>query len=255
MRASSEQSVGAIILVRVMEVGEDLFEFAEEQRLRIGWHVAKVGKGQDELLRELLAGQCDVGLVDRDGLPHRLVQIVPLVVSAYEVVKCHKRVALPESLKDEGDLPTHLPVGDQHAFHDFGGHESQADCNDGLRVLQQREGLRIVHAGTNEELDVIADSMDLLWGQTSALKTHGLCVKEGGGNGSERIARGIDHGDRRVVREGAQTIAGLGRCEGPSKRPLVRGWIVDGAPVTRCGIHGAGTALARRHGCRTACER
>ncbi len=39
---------------------------------------------------------------------------------------------------------------------------------------------------------------------------------EGGGNGNERVAGGIDHGDRRVVREGAQTIAGLGRCEGPS---------------------------------------
>jgi hypothetical protein len=35
-----EQSVGAIILARVLEVSEDLFEFAEEQRLRIGWHVA-----------------------------------------------------------------------------------------------------------------------------------------------------------------------------------------------------------------------
>ena len=54
------------------------------------------------------------------------------------------------------------------AFHDFRGHESQADRHDGLRVRQQREGLRIVHAGTNEELDVIAESMDLLWSQTSA---------------------------------------------------------------------------------------
>jgi hypothetical protein len=27
--------------------------------------------------------------------------------------------------------------------------------------------MRIVHAGTNEELDVTAESMDLLWGQTS----------------------------------------------------------------------------------------
>jgi hypothetical protein len=27
-----------------------------------------------------------------------------------------------------------------------------------LRVRQQREGLRIVYAGTNEELDVIAES-------------------------------------------------------------------------------------------------
>ena len=41
-----------------------------------------------------------------------------------------------------------------YAFHDFGGHESQADHHDELRVRQQREGLRIVHAGTNEELDI-----------------------------------------------------------------------------------------------------
>ncbi len=81
-------------------MSEDLFEFAEEQRLRIGWHVAIVGKGRDELLRELLAGQCDVGLVDRDGLPHRLVQIVPLVVSAYEIVKCRKRIALSKRMRE-----------------------------------------------------------------------------------------------------------------------------------------------------------
>ncbi len=85
-------------------MSEDLFE------------CAIVDKGRDELLRELLADQCDVGLVDRDGLPHRLVQIVPLVVSAYEVIKCRKRIALSESLKDEENPPTHLPVGDWHAF-------------------------------------------------------------------------------------------------------------------------------------------
>ena len=85
------------------------------------------------------------------------------------------------------------PVGDWHAFHDFGGHEAQADHHDGLRVRQQREGLRIVHADTNEELAMIAESMDLLWGQTSDR----LRVEEGGGDGSERV----DHRD--------QTIAGL----------------------------------------------
>jgi len=88
-----EQSVGAIILARFVEVGEHLFESAEEQRLQIG-------KGRDELLEELLAGQCDDALVDSDGRPHRLVQVVPLVVRAYEVVKCRKRIALPMSLKD-----------------------------------------------------------------------------------------------------------------------------------------------------------
>ena len=116
------------------------------QRLRIGWHVAKVGKGQDELLGELLAGQCDVVLVNRDG--HRLVQVVPLVVSAYEVVKCRKKIADPESLKDGGHLSTRLSIREWHAFHDFGGHEAQADRHDGLRVRQQHEGLRIVHVRT-----------------------------------------------------------------------------------------------------------
>ena len=121
----------------------------------------------------------------------------------------------------ETSQPT-FQSGTWYVFHDFGGHESHADRHDGLRVRQQNEGLRIVHAGTNEELDMIAESMNLLWGQTSTLKTHGLRVEEDGGNGSERVAGGIDHGDRRVVREGAQTNAGLGRCEGPSKRPLFR---------------------------------
>ena len=82
-----------------------------------------------------------------------------------------------------------------------GGHESQADRHDGLRVRQQREGLRIVHAGTNQELDMIAESMVLLWDQTSTLKTHGLRIEESGGNGSERVAGGIDHGDRRFFKK------------------------------------------------------
>ena len=124
-----EQSVGAIILARVIEV-EYLFKFAEEQHLRLGWHVAKVRR-------------------DRDGRPHRLVQVVPLV-------QCCKRIALPESLKDDGDLPTRLPFRDWHTFHDFGGHEAQADRHDGLRVRQHRESLRIVHAGTNEELVILS---------------------------------------------------------------------------------------------------
>ncbi len=68
LQIALEQSVGVIILAKVMEVSEDFFEFAEEQRLRIGWHVAIVGKGRDELLRELLSGQCDVGLVAQQGL-------------------------------------------------------------------------------------------------------------------------------------------------------------------------------------------
>ena len=38
--------------------------------------------------------------------------------------------------------------------------------------------------------------MDLLWGQTSAIETHGIRVEEGEGDGSERIAEGIDHRDQ-----------------------------------------------------------
>ena len=60
---------------------------------------------------------------------------------------------------------------------------------------------------------MFAESMDLLSGQTSALEAHGLRVEEGGGDGSERVAGGIVHRDRRVVRDDAQTIAGLGRLQ------------------------------------------
>ena len=49
--------------------------------------------------------------------------------------------------------------------------------------------------------------MDLLWGQTCALETHGLRVEEGGGDGNERVAGGIDHRDRCIVREGASPDA------------------------------------------------
>ena len=55
---------------------------------------SNVGKSRNELFGELLAGQCDVVLVDRDGLPHRLVQLVPLIVSANEIVRCREEVAL-----------------------------------------------------------------------------------------------------------------------------------------------------------------
>ena len=43
---------------------------------------------------------------------------------------------------------------------------------------------------------MIAESMELLWGQTTALESHGLCIEEGGGNDSERDGGGIYHGDR-----------------------------------------------------------
>ena len=66
----------------------------------------------------------------------------------------------------------------------------QAYRHDGLRVRQQREGLRIVHAGTNEELDVITESMDLLTCQPSALETYCLRIEEGGGDCSECVIRG-----------------------------------------------------------------
>jgi hypothetical protein len=45
-----------------------------------------------------------------------------------------------------------------------------------LRIRQQREGLRIVYAGPNEELDMIAASMDLLWGQTSIRRVEATAV-------------------------------------------------------------------------------
>ena len=52
-----------------------------------------------QLLGELLVSQCDVVLVDRDGLPHRLIQLVRLIVT--EVDRCRERVAFFEGLNDE----------------------------------------------------------------------------------------------------------------------------------------------------------
>ncbi len=48
---------------------------------------------------------------------------------------------------------------------------------------------------------MITKSMDLLCGQTITLKPHDLSIEKGGGNGRERVAGGIAHGDQRVVRE------------------------------------------------------
>jgi hypothetical protein len=83
-----------------------------------------------------LSSECDVILVDRDGLPHRLAQLVPLIVSADEIVRRRERVALLEGLNDEGDFPFRLPVCDRHALHDLRSHEAQADRHDGLRIRQ-----------------------------------------------------------------------------------------------------------------------
>ena len=60
------------------------------------WHECclEVSQGRDEELCVLRTKQTDLVLVDRDGLPHRLSQLVPLVVGAGERVNCHERVAL-----------------------------------------------------------------------------------------------------------------------------------------------------------------
>ena len=79
---------------------------------RLDRNLAIVGQGRNQLSGELLAGKCDVVLVDCDGLPHRLVQLVPLIVSADEIVRRRERVA---------------PLG---------SHEAQADHHDGLRIRQ-----------------------------------------------------------------------------------------------------------------------
>ena len=55
--------------------------------------LAIVGQGRNQLFGELLASECDVVLVDRDGLPHRLVQLEPLLVSADEIVRRRETVA------------------------------------------------------------------------------------------------------------------------------------------------------------------
>ena len=104
---------GAIILVGVMEVGEHRHELTEKCCVVLDRNLAIVGQGRNQLFGELLADQCDVVLVDRDGFPHRLVQLVPLIVSADEVVRHRERVALLEGLNDEGDFPFRLPVCDR----------------------------------------------------------------------------------------------------------------------------------------------
>ena len=83
-----EQSVGAIILVGIMQVDEHRHELTEKCCLTLG------------------QGKCDVVLVDRDGLPHRLVQLVPLIVSADEVVRRRERVPLLEGLNYEVPIPS-----------------------------------------------------------------------------------------------------------------------------------------------------
>ena len=54
-----------------------------------GRDLAIVGQGRNQLFGELIASECDVV---RDGLPHRLVQLVPLLVSADEIVRRRERV-------------------------------------------------------------------------------------------------------------------------------------------------------------------
>ena len=65
--------------------------------------VGKIDKSRNQLLGELLTGQCDVVLVDRECLPHRLYRCRD------EVIRCRERVALFEGLNDEGDFPSRLP--------------------------------------------------------------------------------------------------------------------------------------------------
>ena len=62
-------------------------------------------------------------MLNRDGLiVSDVVQLVPLIVSADEVVRCRERVALLEGLNDEGDFPFRLPDCDRHALHDLRSH-------------------------------------------------------------------------------------------------------------------------------------
>ena len=56
-----------------------------------------------------------------------------------------------------------------------------------IALKQSGLRLRVVHAGTNEELE----SMELIWGQTCAFEMHGL-----------RITKGIGHDGRRQVSHG-----------------------------------------------------
>ena len=197
-------------------------------------HLVKVG---NQVLGELLAGQCDVVLVDSDGLPLRLVQLVPLLVSADEVVRCSERVALFEGLNDEGDFSSRLPVCNRHALHDFGSHKAQADRHDGLRVRQQREGLRIVHAGMNAELEVITESMDLLRCTVLALRRmEATAVSALPAGGGSTVTDALSA----KVCESSPGLEGV-------KGPWVCDWAAAGATVVRSGIHDTCIAIIRRH--------
>ena len=77
-----------------MDVGENLFKFAEEHRLRIGWHVTKVDQGRDELL----ACQCDQ---DLDMIADSMgVRLAPSSLSAFALRRVEATVvsASPEGL-------------------------------------------------------------------------------------------------------------------------------------------------------------
>ena len=99
------------------------------------------------MLGVALAQLVDVCLVDRDGLLYRLVQRSPLVVSTHEAVIRCERITLPHGLDDGGDHPIRPPVGNGHASHDLRSQAAQTDRHDGLRIRQQREGLRVLRRG------------------------------------------------------------------------------------------------------------
>jgi len=124
----------------------------------------------------------------------------------------------------------------------------QADRHDGLRVRQQREGLRIVHAG------MIAESMELLGGQTSTAFA------------SRRTAFALRRVEATVVSaspEGLTTVTDALSAKARKPSPgLEEVHVLTGDPrfaagcsFARCGIHWASTAHTRRHESRTARRR
>ena len=95
---------------------------------------------------------------------------------------------------------------------------------------------------------MITESIDMLRSNTSALETHCLSIEEGGCDCVECFTRGGFHSYRRIVREGAQTIAGLGGCERPHRRSSVCDWGAAGTIVVRSGIHSTCNAIVARSG-------
>jgi hypothetical protein len=61
----------------------------------------------------------------------------------------------------------------------YGSQEALTNCHNGLRIRQQREGLRVEHPRPEQAFKVIAESMDLSCGQRSSVEAHRFHAEKG----------------------------------------------------------------------------